>query len=331
MALADITQMDGLLVCPACHAPLARDEGAGVQCRAMGCTLANTPFLVVAGQLVLVDFATSVLSRAYVEASGGASVVRRRGQWSVFFQRLTDGVNKASRVLAGRMLRELAGAQTTRRPRLLIVGGGTRGPGTDALYSSPDIDVVAFDIYASPNTSLIADGHAMPFADGSFDGVWVQSVLEHVVDPPKVVAQINRVLAPGGLVFAETPFLWPVHERAYDFTRWTASGLRWLFRDFAIEASGTSSGPGTACLMGIRYFLGAITGRPKIGRLLIVPLVWLIWLDRFCDARVSLDAAGGVFLLGRKAQLPASVPDLIAYYDEQLVLEKAARVEIGQG
>jgi ubiquinone/menaquinone biosynthesis C-methylase UbiE len=32
--------------------------------------------------------------------------------------------------------------------------------------------------------------------------VWIQAVLEHVLDPPIVVAEIYRVLRPGGLVYA---------------------------------------------------------------------------------------------------------------------------------
>jgi SAM-dependent methyltransferase len=42
---------------------------------------------------------------------------------------------------------------------------------------------------------------------------WIQAVLEHALDPPVVVAEIYRVLKPGGLVYADTPFMQRVHER----------------------------------------------------------------------------------------------------------------------
>ena len=33
-----------------------------------------------------------------------------------------------------------------------------------------------------------------------FDGVWIQAVLEHVLEPETVVAQIHRVMRSSGLV-----------------------------------------------------------------------------------------------------------------------------------
>jgi len=58
-----------------------------------------------------------------------------------------------------------------------------------------------------------------------FDAVWIQAVLEHVLDPVRVVAEIHRVLRPGGLVYSEIPFMQEVHEGAYDFTRFRLSGM----------------------------------------------------------------------------------------------------------
>jgi SAM-dependent methyltransferase len=48
-----------------------------------------------------------------------------------------------------------------------------------------------------------ADGHALPFADASFDAVWGNAVLHHL-DLPVAAAEIRRVLKPGGVaVFCE--------------------------------------------------------------------------------------------------------------------------------
>jgi SAM-dependent methyltransferase len=43
-----------------------------------------------------------------------------------------------------------------------------------------------------------AHGHALPFADGSFDLIWTQAVLPNVADIPPFAAGAHRVLAPGG-------------------------------------------------------------------------------------------------------------------------------------
>ena len=70
-----------------------------------------------------------------------------------------------------------------------------------------------------------------------------------MVDPARVVAEIQRVLKPGGLVYAETPFMQQVHEGAYDFTRFTELGHRWLWRRFAPVARGALGGPGLSLLV----------------------------------------------------------------------------------
>ena len=112
-------------------------------------------------------------------------------------------------------------------------------------------------MFSSPHTRLVADAHKLPFVDQSFDGVWIQAVLEHVLEPIDVVSEIHRVLRDDGLVYAETPFMQQVHERAYDFTRFTQSGHRWLFRSFTEISAGPVTGGGVALLWSIRYLFRA--------------------------------------------------------------------------
>ena len=50
-----------------------------------------------------------------------------------------------------------------------------------------------------------ATGDALPFADASFDLVTCQTVLMHVPDPVAVLAEMRRVVRPGGLVVASEP------------------------------------------------------------------------------------------------------------------------------
>lgn len=51
---------------------------------------------------------------------------------------------------------------------------------------------------------LLADYHALPFADGSFDGVYTMESFVHSPDPRQGLAEFFRVLRPGGkLVMSE--------------------------------------------------------------------------------------------------------------------------------
>ena len=64
----------------------------------------------------------------------------------------------------------------------------------------------------------------MPFADASFDAVSMLDVLEHVTDRPALVAEIARVLRPGGVWIVSVPYRGPVRwlspeNMARDFPR----------------------------------------------------------------------------------------------------------------
>jgi ubiquinone/menaquinone biosynthesis C-methylase UbiE len=70
------------------------------------------------------------------------------------------------------------------------------------------------------------DGTTLPFADASFDLAIAIEVIEHVADKPGLIAEIWRVLRPGGRVFLTTPNpqCWAlcVEERLERTLRWCA-------------------------------------------------------------------------------------------------------------
>jgi SAM-dependent methyltransferase len=60
---------------------------------------------------------------------------------------------------------------------------------------------------AAPETRFsiaVADAQALPFADASFDAVVANHMLYHVPDCPQTIAELARVLRPGGRLFAGT-------------------------------------------------------------------------------------------------------------------------------
>lgn len=197
--------------------------------------------------------------------------------------------------------------------RVLVIGGAVTGEGIEQLLSAPGVESVETDVVIGPRTQVACDAHDLPFAGGSFDAVVCQAVLGMVVDPNRVVGEIHRVLGPNGLVYSESPFLQAVCMGPYDFTRYTHSGHRRLFREFDEVSSGVQCGPGMALAWTVVWFFMALGGRSRVARTAaraIVPffVFWLTYLDRYlADQPGGYDAASGTFFLGRRRV--SAVPD----------------------
>ncbi|TCH96307.1 class I SAM-dependent methyltransferase [Roseococcus sp. SYP-B2431] len=198
-------------------------------------------------------------------------------------------------------------------PRVLVVGsGGLR-------LGGPADCVVQIDVAFAPGVDAIADGHDLPFPDGTFDLVVAVAVLEHVADPQRCVAEIRRVLAPGGHVHAVTPFLQPVHMGAYDFTRFTPIGHRRLFRGFDEVAAGIALGTGSVAASTLRGALLSVSSRrwwrvlAGSAALLATPV--LRRLDRWLPN--GADAASACWFFGRRREGdPVSDRALVGSYRE---------------
>lgn len=58
-------------------------------------------------------------------------------------------------------------------------------------------------------TAVHGDASALPFPGGAFDRVVAAEILEHLPDDESAVAEIARVVRPGGLVAVTVPRWWP--------------------------------------------------------------------------------------------------------------------------
>lgn len=303
-----------LFACPRCHSQLQPVSGCW-RCSSTGCRYADEPFPVISGVPALVDFQCSVLDAGRLQTVEGASEVSR-SPFGKRVRRLIGRENTTAPVQVARMVADLHAreASSHRRPRILIVGGGDVGDGLADLYADNTVELLSFDIYASPTVQFIGDGHGIALVDGCVDGVIIQAVLEHVLEPTVVVKEVERVLRPGGMVYADTPFLQHVHEGPYDFTRFTESGHRYLFRRFERFDSGSVAGAGTTLMWSIDYFVRALTRSRLLGRVAALCFSWLSLADRLLDPRHSIDGASSVFFLGRKTGNEISRSDIIEHY-----------------
>jgi SAM-dependent methyltransferase len=311
-----VVALSDIIRCPRCRARLDALDNRLV-CTDRACRYASDGFECAGDQPVLIDFEHSIFDRPR-PGDPMLSVLRRDDMRRSLRNRVLDffeGSNQIGVENSQAMLRSLK--SLSKEPALLIIGGGALGAGVETFLQDTSVQVIATDVYASANTQLVTDAHHLPFDDGVFDGVWITAVLEHVIEPQKVVDEIWRVLKPAGMVYAETPFMQQVHERAYDFTRFTANGHRWLFRRFEQIEAGVGGGAGPALAWSVRYFVRAFLGS-RIALLAALPFYLLRLLDDFANNRRKADAALGFYIWARKSDRSLTPKDMVAYYESQL-------------
>jgi SAM-dependent methyltransferase len=89
----------------------------------------------------------------------------------------------------------------------------------------------------------ISDLNALPFPDATFDAALNIVTLEHLRFPEKALAEIARVLKPGGEFLMVAPFEWEEHQQPHDYFRYTKFGLGALleaacFREVRVTPAG---------------------------------------------------------------------------------------------
>ncbi|MCQ9201503.1 MAG: class I SAM-dependent methyltransferase [Prochlorococcus marinus XMU1425] len=217
-----------------------------------------------------------------------------------FLKNIILGENQQSRKNFNYLISKLK-----RNSKVLIIGGGTIGSGSEEFYSfcsTKKIQIDSIDIYFSENITAIADAHYLPFRQNSYNLVIVQAVLEHVINPHRVVDEIYRVLDWDGVVYSETPFMQSVHEGPFDFQRFSHSGHRWLFKKFKEVSSGVHHGAFSSLLFILSYSLSGIFRNKKIGiflRFLFSKISKL--LDNLNNKKSNVDIACGCYFIGKKS------------------------------
>lgn len=136
------------------------------------------------------------------------------------------------------------------------------------------------DLSTSPN--IFADVTHTPLKTGSVDCILCTEVLEHLPDPQACVDEIHRLLRNGGLVFASTPFFYPVHADPYDFQRFTEDGLRYLFRSFSsVEIFRMGGYAGVLGLL-VEIGIAGVEGNTSIHKFMRWAMKWVSrWLCHY--------------------------------------------------
>ena len=132
----------------------------------------------------------------------------------VHFQPLEQELKQVDRYVSGRVLNAGCGSRDI-WPIVSGFGGA---------------ELVNYDIESTIPGAVLGSLLEIPFPSDSFDSIICNAVLEHVPEVDRVMAELVRVLKPGGYLIAGVPYLQPYHLNPTDFRRYTRDGLEELGR-----------------------------------------------------------------------------------------------------
>lgn len=291
--------------------PLLRVDNS-IYCNNPKCIRSTNSFKILYEKPILVDFKQSVLDEEIFVSIQGSSAVKRTSIG--LMTKIRSLFRKKNKITINNISFLENEIKNITKPRILIIGGGEIGSGMEPLYERYKDSIISFDIYSSPHINFIADAHNIPIVSEYFDIVIIQAVLEHVIDPKNVVSEIWRVLKFDGIVYAETPFIQHVHEGRFDFTRFTESGHRYLFRRFSVISSGYNLGVATSLLWSLDFFFTGLFRSRLVGRSIRILFFWISYLDQLIPESYNIDGACGVYFTGRKKQENINQKDILIHY-----------------
>lgn len=141
----------------------------------------------------------------------------------------------------------LATLKLDSRMKVLEIGPSPEGP-LDARWDTLDI---------KPGAKITADiTKPTRIRTGTYHAVIATEVLEHTEDPFAAVAEIGRILKPGGMLFASAPLNFRIHGPQPDCWRFTVHGWKALLRNWDDVDIHALESPGRA-LFPIHYWVTA--------------------------------------------------------------------------
>lgn len=193
---------------------------------------------------------------------------------------------------------------------------------------------VALDLFAAglvPGQGVRASATALPFADETFDVVSAFDVVEHCADDEGVVAELARVLMPGGRLLLSVPayqWAWSDHDvRAGHHRRYTQGELTRLVAGAGLSVTRSTyvfaavfplfAAERLLRRLGARWSgrapraktsLGAGKRLPPVSQTLERVLMCLLWLDRRVLRTCDLPFGSSCLVAGTKHRVVPQRP-----------------------
>jgi SAM-dependent methyltransferase len=205
-------------------------------------------------------------------------------------------------------------SRSVRREIRSLMDGWKTGRGLNVGCGDTRLDprMVNVDLVPTPAAAVLADTLALPFMAGSFSLVVSQETVEHVADPFRAVREMARVLAPGGTLYLQAPFVIGYHPGPEDYWRFSRTGMRRLLEQAGLECQRVEQavGAGTGYYRITVEFFGVLAARiapgfyqpvKAFGSLVFYPLVW--WNGFLSVGKQSDRIPGGYFAIGVKKKI----------------------------
>ncbi|MBA4851016.1 bifunctional 2-polyprenyl-6-hydroxyphenol methylase/3-demethylubiquinol 3-O-methyltransferase UbiG [Emticicia sp. BO119] len=143
------------------------------------------------------------------------------------------------------------------------------------------IDIAGADNFDYQNEDIVVfDGENIPFTDEYFENIICTEVIEHIAKPEKIIAEMHRVLKPGGLGIVTLPWSARVHFAPYDFCRYTPHKLAQLFKQFSkvnIQNRGTDINTIVSKMI-VMFFGNLLTWDFSLKDIVLMPFKFLLLL-----------------------------------------------------
>jgi len=152
-----------------------------------------------------------------------------------------------------------------------------------------DEHVVNVDCAPYAAVDLVCDVSRLPLEDDSVDVLLNVSVLEHVPEPERVIAEARRVLKPGGLIYTDVPFVVGFHASPHDYHRWTDQGVVRLHAGFEQLELLTNGGPTSALLWVLQEWIAILLcfGSRRLHLALYLVAMLVTFPLKFLDAALK--------------------------------------------